>query len=90
MELKTDYTEWSLLDALWAGGKENARRLAEAYLWSRTFELIEDIVEGSGVEMDLTAVNDMLWFDFNYLLESLGYKEDDNGSIVPLEDEEVE
>ena len=88
MELKTDYTEWSLLDALWSGGKENARRLAEAYLWSRAYELIEDIVEGSGGEMDLMSVNDMLWFDFDYLLESLGYKEDDDGNIRRIEDDE--
>ena len=87
MGLKTDYTEWSLLDALWSGARENARRLCEAGLWSRAYELIEDIVEGSCGEMDLMSVNDMLWFDFDYLLESMGYKEDEDGTIRRLEDE---
>lgn len=83
MELKTRYTEWSLLDALWAGGKDNAKTLAEAGLWSKAYEMIEDIVEGHE-NYDLMQVNDLLWFDFDYILECLGYKEDDEGSIVPL------
>ena len=84
MELLVSYTDWSLLGDLWGGAKENAQRLCEAGLWDRCYGLIEDMADG---EMSLTDVNDMLWFDFGYLLESLGYKEEDDGSIRRLEDE---
>ena len=88
MELKTGYTERSLMDALWSEGKENARRLAEAGLWSRAYELIEDIVECSSEEMSITSVNDMLWFELDHILEGLGCKENEDGDIVKIEEVE--
>ena len=83
MELKVEYNSWSLLNDLWAEARENARRLCEAGLWERCYCLIEDMADG---EMSLTDVNDLLMFELDYLLESLGYKDED-GTIRRLEDE---
>lgn len=87
MELVTRYTDWTLLDALWSGGKNNARRLCEAHLWDECCQMIEDMADG---ELSLTDVNDMLWFDFEYVLECLGCRETEDGSIVPLDDGDFE
>ena len=84
MELKVEYTSFSLLNDLWSGGRENAGRLCEAGLWDECYSLIESMADG---ELSLTDVNDMLWFDFGCVLESLGCKEDEDGSIRRLEDE---
>ena len=84
MELKVEYSSWSLLNDLWPGARANAQRLCEAGLWDRCYGLIEDMADG---ELSLTDVNDMLMFDFDYILESMGYK-DDNGTIRRIEDDE--
>ena len=84
MELKVEYDSYHLLQDLWSGARENAERLCKAGLWGRCYDLIEDMADG---EMSLTDVNDMLWFELDYLLESLGYK-DDNGTIRRIEDDE--
>lgn len=87
MELKVEYSSFSLLNELWSGARENAERLCRAGLWDRCYDLIEDMADG---ELSLTDVNDMLMFDFGYLLESIGYRELDDGSIIPLGDGDIE
>lgn len=84
MELKAEFNSYSLFDSLWAGAKENAEKLLSAGLWDRCYGLVEDMADGV---MSLTDVNDMLWFEFGYLLESMGCKEDDDGTIRRIEDE---
>ena len=84
MELKVEYNSYQLFNDLWAGAKENAEKLISVGLWGVCFDLIEDAADG---EMSLTDVNDMLWFDFDYLLESMGYKEDEDGTIRMIKDE---
>ena len=84
MELKVEYDGYHLFNDLWSGARVNAERLRETGLWGVCYDLIEDMADG---ELSLTDVNDMLWFELNYLLESLGYK-DDNGTIRRIEDDE--
>ena len=83
MELKVEYDSYHLLNDLWSGARENAERLVEAGLWGVCYDLIEDMADG---ELSLTDVNDMLWFEFDYLLESMGYKDED-GSIRRIEND---
>ena len=85
MELKVEYDSYHLLNDLWSGARKNAQRLMDAGLWGECYDLIEDMADG---ELSLMDVNDMLWFELDYLLESLGYKEDADGTIRRIEDDE--
>lgn len=69
MELKSEYSEWELADALWSEGKKTQQRLSD--YWSEIYASLEEMF-GDG-ESTLTDVNDYLWFtDDDEILENAG------------------
>lgn len=58
----------------WAGGKDNAERLTSKELDELT-NILEDICPDG---MDETQINDLLWFDFEYVCEWLGLEYDED------------
>lgn len=83
MELRTHFSEYTLLDALWSGGKENAERLDRNCLWHECYSLLQGMADES--DMSVTDVNDLLWFSFDYVLECLDCEEDEDGNITRRE-----
>ena len=54
----------------WGGGKQNANKLSLEDL-----DRLEDILESSYPEgMSITEMNDIMWFEFDTVLEWLGYE----------------
>ena len=77
VELMTPYSELELLDALWSGGKANALRIDDMGAWGDFMDWLADMVEEGAVQPDLTVVNDLLWYDFDYVLSELGIEAGD-------------
>ena len=80
------YSEMSLTSfEFWAGAKENAKML--------TYEEIEQVgcvLEDIYEEIEDTTINDLFWFDFSWVCESIGlkYDEENDEVIREFEDEE--
>lgn len=66
----------------WAGGKANAEKLT----WDELDQLdkILDVYGLWGEEPPKSAdINDLFWFDFDFVCEQLGYKYDiDNDKVI--------
>lgn len=58
----------------WSGAKDNAKLLT-----FKELDMIEEQLEDIKGEEGYTAteINDMFWFDFEYILEMLGLTEED-------------
>ena len=66
------YTETSLRDfEFWSGGAETAKYLTDEELDTIEF-ILEDIYPDG---MDETAINDLFWFDDDWIAEMLGYSD---------------
>lgn len=79
------YSEMSLTSfEFWAGGKVNAEMLTYEEL-EQVGYVLEDIYE----EIEDTTINDLFWFDFSWVCESIGLQYDvENDVIIREEDEE--
>jgi len=87
MIIKQEIDEFELPDRLWSGGLANYRTIEAQCKEHEFIELIEEIYP-DGVE--LTTLNDILWFDFEWLCEELGIKDYEEGNTEELEDYEIE
>lgn len=82
------YVEMSLTSMQWwSGAKDNAARLTYSELEQLEY-ILTDIYGEEGVSE--TTVNDIMWFDFDWVCECLGYKYDvENDEIIrDIEEEE--
>lgn len=71
----------------WAGAKANAAMLTYDEIEEVGY-VLEDIYEG---EMEDTTINDLFWFDFEWVCESIGLKYDaENDEVIREIEEEVE
>ena len=79
------YSEMSLTSfEFWAGAKTNAEMLTYEEL-EQVGCVLEDIYE----EIEDTTINDLFWFDFSWVCESIGLQYDvENDVIIREEDEE--
>lgn len=79
------YTETSLRDfEFWSGAKDRVK-----YLTDRELEQIEAVLEEIYPDgMDETLVNDIFWFEEDWIAEMLGYE--DFEAIMRRDDEEEE
>ena len=80
------YTEQSLINfQFWCGAKDNAAMLDYEELEQIEY-MLEDIYPDG---IDDTTINDLFWFDFETVVEWLGYRIDvDNWEIIREETEE--
>lgn len=68
------FTEQSLTDFnFWSGAKCNAQKLSNAELY-RVEEMLEELFPNG---IDETQLNDIFWFDFDMILNWLGYPSED-------------
>lgn len=79
------YTEQNLPNFnFWAGAKDNAAMLTYSELEQLEF-MLEDIYPDG---MDETTINDILWFDFEWVCECLGITYNNETGEISREDEE--
>lgn len=63
------YTEIALKDfEFWSGAKQTAQ-----YLTDDDFDIIENILEDEGESYSDTDINDIFWFEKDWIAEMLGY-----------------
>ena len=81
MKVFDELTFDEVLRSSWSGAKTTAERIDEEGKGEEFEQLIEDCYpEG----IDRTALNDILWFDSEWVFEQLGIKDEDDNE----EDEE--
>ena len=68
----------------WAGAKANAEMLTYEEL-EQIGEVIEELYE----EIEDVTINDIFWFDFSWVCESIGIKYNEEEDII-IRDEESE
>ena len=68
----------------WGGAKERAKMLTYEEI-EQIGEVIEEIYE----EIESVTINDLFWFDFSWVCESIGIKYDEEKDII-IRDEEIE
>lgn len=74
---------WELKNNSWSGAIDTLNDIERANLEDEFMDFLENIFYGETPTE--TEVNDFIWFDRDYIYESLGL--DENGEI-PTEDEE--
>lgn len=74
MKVYQDYQGWDLTDMLWQGGEQNYQTIKEQGKIEEFEYLIEECYP-DGIE--LTTLNDILWFDFDWVCEQLGIEENE-------------
>lgn len=80
------YSEMSLTSfEFWGGAKERAKMLTYEEI-ERIGEVIEELYE----DIEDTAINDLFWFDFSWVCESIGLKYDEENDKVIREEESEE
>ena len=76
------YTEKKLRDfEFWSGGADNARKLNDSQFDYLDVILTESCTGGTGA-IDETALNDIMWFEFEWICEQL------RAAGMPVEDDE--
>lgn len=70
----------------WSGAKSNAEMLTSEEL-DQIGDMLDDIY-ADGEPLTDTAINDLFWFDFETVLQWLGYSLDDNGDVKRDDDED--
>lgn len=68
MRVSFELNEYNIFGELWSGGRDTLTDLTVGEI--RT---VLDLLEGSAVEWDLTAVNDFFWFEREAIAEWLGF-----------------
>lgn len=80
------YSEMSLTSfEFWGGAKERAKMLTYEEI-ERIGEVIEELYE----DIEDTAINDLFWFDFSWVCESIGLKYNEEEDIIIREEESEE
>ena len=76
MEIKNDYSFSALQDSVWSGAVETMETVAKN---DKEDELMELLAEVFTLEIPtLTEVNDFLWFEWEFIFETLGISEDES------------
>ena len=69
----------------WGGAKDRAKMLTYEEI-ERIGEVIEELYQ----EIEDVAINDLFWFDFSWVCESIGLKYDEEKDIIIREEESEE
>ena len=73
MEIKKDYDFEDLKRNSWSGAINTLEKIEENEKEEELMQLLEYTFEDVPTE---TEVNDFLWFDYDFIFEELGIKED--------------
>ena len=88
MEIKQDVNVWDLKDMLWSGGKDTLNEIIDLDKEDELMDFLEEVF--SDKTPDITEVNDLLWFERNYVLESIGVELNEDGEVITDENREQE
>ena len=76
MKIYEEVNSYELPEHLWSGGKESYNRLREMGATSDSiYDAVVELLCGGDEDeaVDITSVNDALWFDFDSFKEYLGF-----------------
>ena len=73
LEIKRECTFDVLRDVVWSGAVETVKTIIEAEKTDELMQLLEDIFYEP---TDIMIINDFLWFDRDYIYETLEIEED--------------
>lgn len=74
MEIKKDYSFDDLMKNSWSGAVDTLKTIEENEKEEELMALLESIFEDIPTEKE---VNDVLWFDDNFIFEELGIEEEE-------------
>ena len=69
-----EVNNWYLEDELWSGGAETMRVIIENDKSQELMYLLEELYPDP---VDITTINDLLWFDTDFIYEQLDIEVDD-------------
>ena len=90
MEIKQDVNVWDLRDMLWSGGKDTLEEIFDLDKEDELMEFLESMYADREETPDIAEINDLLWFERNYVLESVGVELNEDGEIVTDDNRELE
>jgi len=74
MTITKEVRSWELKNELWSGGLHTFDKIAENCKVPDLIELLEELYpDGAGI----TTINDLLWFEADYIYEQLNIETDD-------------
>lgn len=88
MEIKQDVNAYDLKDMLWSGGADTLKEIFDLDKEDELMGFLEEIFYGK--VPDITEINDLLWFDRNYVLESIGLELNEDGEVITDDNRELE
>ena len=88
MEIKQDVNVYDLKEMLWSGGKDTFDEIYELDKEDELMDFLEEVF--SDKVPDITEINDLLWFERNYVLESIGVELNEDGEVITDENRELE
>lgn len=71
MFIQQEVTVYDLQDLLWAGGLDTWNRILKEDKEDEAMQLIEDTFGFTALDTTITNINDFLWFDRDFIYESL-------------------
>ena len=74
LSIVKDISAFELKDELWSGALDTLRTIAEN---DKLHDLMRLLEEEYPEPVDITAINDFLWFDDDFIFEQLGMAYDD-------------
>lgn len=88
MEIKQDVNVYDLKEMLWSGGKDTFDEIYELDKEDELMDFLEEVF--SDKVPDITEINDLLWFERNYVLESIGVELNEDGEVITDDNRELE
>ena len=90
MEIKQDVDVNDLRDMLWSGGKDTFEEIYDLDKEDELMEFLESMYADRDEIPDITDINDLLWIERNYVLESIGVELNEDGEVITDENREQE
>lgn len=78
---------WELEDKVWSGAKYTLNTIREFHMEDELMMLLEEVFSNGEIPT-MTAINDFLWFEDEFIFTTLGCIEDGDEEEDEEEDEE--
>jgi len=75
MTITKEVNGWYIKDELWSGALDTFEKIAENAKVSELIELLEELYPEP---TDITTINDLLWFEPEFIYEQLNIEADDD------------
>lgn len=78
MEIKMDFDFYRLQDCCWSGAIDTLKTIYDNDMEDEFMDFLANVAF-EGEVPTLTEVNDLLWFEDEWIFDALGIREDDEG-----------